>query len=138
MTERYILDACALIAYLNDEDGADIVEDILIQSSNEITTVSMSMVNLLEVYYGIYRDFGNDKADEVLSEVLSLPIEIISDITLDTLREAGRLKAAYKMSMADSVALGIASVSLLTIVTADHHEMDPVELNEPLQFNWIR
>ena len=138
MTNCYLLDACALIAYINDEDGADVVDALLTQASNDVVTIAMSMVNVLEVYYGVFRDFGHDEAEEILNEILSLPIKIISELSIDALREAGRLKARYKMSLADSVALGIASVSGYFIATADHHEMDPVEQNESIQFLWIR
>jgi len=40
--KRHVLDACALLAYLNDENGAAAVEDLL-ASSKEIF---MSVVNL--------------------------------------------------------------------------------------------
>ena len=98
----------------------------------------MSIVNILEVYYGVCRDFGADNADDVLNEILTLPLNVIDDLSIDVLREAGRLKAKYSISLADSVALGIASVRSIEIVTADHHEMDVVEGHEPIQFKWIR
>ena len=138
MKNGYLLDACALIAYLNDEDGADVVDTLISQSSGEDVTVSMGMVNLLEVYYGIFRDYGADEANRVLDEILLLPIGIISGLSYDVFREAGRLKAGYKVSLADSVALGLASVSGNCLVTADHHEMDIIEQNEPIKFLWIR
>ena len=33
MAERLLLDACAMIAYLNDEEGADKIEELLWQSN---------------------------------------------------------------------------------------------------------
>jgi hypothetical protein len=48
----FILDACALIAFLNDEEGADIVENLLDRSVSGEDTISMSIVNLLEIYSG--------------------------------------------------------------------------------------
>ena len=33
MTRSYVLDACALIAFLNDETGADSVESLLIEAA---------------------------------------------------------------------------------------------------------
>jgi len=138
MSDHYLLDACALIAYINDEDGADVVEALLAQSSDNAVLLSMSMTNVLEVYYGVFRDFGSDKAEEVLDEILSLPIGFIGDLSLDTVREAGRLKVSHKMSLADSIALGIASVSGYFVVTADHHEFDAVEKSETIKFLWIR
>jgi predicted nucleic acid-binding protein len=52
--------------------------------------------------------------------------------------ESARLKTSYKISLADSIALGTSSVLNLTLVTADHHELDRVEQNEPVSFHWIR
>lgn len=103
MKSRYILDACALIAYINDEEGADTVESFLVGAILGDALISMSKINLLEVYYGVLRDFGLAKAEEVLNEILSLPIQIIGDLSDATFREAGRLKATYKISLADSL-----------------------------------
>jgi PIN domain nuclease of toxin-antitoxin system len=136
---RYILDACALIAYLNDEEGADIVENIFDQALNGQTLISMGIVNLLEVYYGILRDLGLSKADEVLNECCSLPVKIINDISADVFKNAGRMKASYHVSLADSLALGLALTTGDFLLTADHHEFDAIEAaKEPIKFAWIR
>jgi uncharacterized protein with PIN domain len=37
-----ILDACALLAFLNDEEGADVVESLLNQAASGETVVFMS------------------------------------------------------------------------------------------------
>jgi PIN domain nuclease of toxin-antitoxin system len=46
-----VLDACALIAYFNDEPGADLVEAIL----QEAPSVQISAINLLEIAYDAIR-----------------------------------------------------------------------------------
>ena len=138
MISRYILDACALIAYLNDEKGADTVENIFDLALNGQTSVSMGIVNLLEVYYGILRDLGLSKADEVLNECRLLPVRIISDISDNVFKKAGRVKASYSVSLADSLALGLALATGDSLLTADHHEFDPIEAREPIKFAWIR
>jgi predicted nucleic acid-binding protein len=135
---NYILDACALIAYLNDEKGSDIVEYILHQASNNQTSVSMGIVNFLEVYYGVWRDVGSSKADEVLFECRSLPVRIINNISDEVFKEAGRMKASYRISLADSLALGLALATGDFLLTADHHEFDTIEVKEPIKFAWIR
>jgi PIN domain nuclease of toxin-antitoxin system len=48
---KYIFDACALIAYLTDDRGADLVEDLLKQAENGEIVIFMSVINLVEVYY---------------------------------------------------------------------------------------
>ncbi|MDR1589712.1 MAG: PIN domain-containing protein [Oscillospiraceae bacterium] len=138
MKRRYVFDACSLIAYINDEDGADIVDRLLSEAFSGGVATQMGKVNLLEVYYGVLRDFGLSQAEEVLKEISAYPIQIIHDISDSVFREAGKLKARYKLSLADALALGLASVSGDILVTADHHEMDIIEQQEKIKFLWIR
>ena len=139
MTGRYVLDACALLALLRDEPGADVVADIINAANNGEIDLSMHKANLLEVYYDIYRSVGKGKADEVIAEIKGRPITILSDISDAIFEEAGRLKASYKVSFADTFALATASVTDATLLTADHHEMDTVEQNEQgIKFHWVR
>ncbi|MDR0456332.1 MAG: PIN domain-containing protein [Treponema sp.] len=49
--QEYILDACALLALFDDEEGADIVENILEQARNNEAALIMNAANLIEVYY---------------------------------------------------------------------------------------
>jgi len=48
--DRYILDACALIAYYTNEEGADVVQDIISTAYFEKSNVSISNINLLYVF----------------------------------------------------------------------------------------
>ena len=75
MTDQYILDACALLALLRDETGADIVADIINQANNNDLVVSMHKANLLEVYYDIYRTAGKMKADEVITVIIKSQVQ---------------------------------------------------------------
>jgi PIN domain nuclease of toxin-antitoxin system len=134
----YILDACALIAFLTNEVGAEVVESILHDAATGDTNICMHKVNLLEVYYGDYRAHGKEAADNMLKIVKSLPITIIPELTDNVFLEAGRLKGTYKMSLADAFALGEASVLGGIIITADHHELDVVAQNETIDFKWFR
>jgi len=138
MINRYVLDACALVAYINDEIGSDMIERILNEAIANKALLSMGKVNLLEVYYGVFRDFGYEKANEVLDEILSLPIQIISDLNDDVFKAAGRLKAENKISLADSLALGLAIVTGDHLLTADHHEFDVLDGKDDIHFAWIR
>ncbi len=135
MKDSFIIDACALIAFLADEEGAANVERILIDSNNK---VFLHTINLLEIYYGIFREEGREKAEMVLKKIIKLPIKLIDTLKDKTVREAGRLKATYKISLADSIVLAEASLKKARIVTADHHEFDIIEKKEPIRFSWIR
>jgi len=132
------MDACALIAFLSDETGAETVNKILLEAAGGNATVYMNSLNLLEVYYDIYRKAGKEKAKEQLSMIEKLPVSIRSELSGKVFMEAGRLKASYRISIADSVALAETAVSGGKLLTADHHEMDIVERKEKIGFCWIR
>ena len=40
---NYLLDACALLAFLNDEEGADVIEGLLMQAAAGNISISMSI-----------------------------------------------------------------------------------------------
>jgi predicted nucleic acid-binding protein len=82
--------------------------------------------------------YGKERADAILEEIKKSPITIISEITDEVFAKAGRLKASYKISLADSIALAEASASGGTLVTSDHHEFDIIQKSEPIAFYWIR
>jgi len=135
---QYILDACALIAFLNDEEGAEKIENILNQSVTNDVSVSMSIVNLLEVYYGELRDKGNDIAQIVLDMVQYYSIKIVNTISEQVFMEASRLKAGYKISLADCIGLATTLELSGQFVTSDHHELEVVEEKEEFPIFWFR
>ena len=138
MKNVYVLDACALVAILAAEPGAGTVRNIIRNAYKGNVHVSMNRLNLLEVYYGLFRTYSKEYADDKLKKINKLPVVIIPEISDAVFLEAGRLKATYKISIADSVALAETSVSGATLVTADHHEMDVIDRNEKIRFLWIR
>jgi predicted nucleic acid-binding protein len=138
MSKKFVLDACALIAFLQDEPGAEKTAAALISAREQEATVYMNVVNLLEVYYDIYRSTDKAKADEELVMIKKLPIEIETEISDNIFTEAGRLKASYKISLADSIALAQALATGGELMTADHHEFDAIEGKEAIRFSWIR
>jgi predicted nucleic acid-binding protein len=135
---RYVLDACALLALLRDEEGSDIVADAINSANVGESEIIMHKANLLEVYYDLYRSIGENEAERILAEINKRPIIINPEITNEIFSHAGRLKASYKISFADSFALAQSIVSGGELLTADHHELDPIEGNEPIRFLWIR
>ena len=134
----YVLDACAMIAFLQDEPGADIVAAVLTNAKDGKCKVYMNAINLLEVYYDIYRAISKEKADDEIAIIRKLPIEINSQITDEFFTEAGRIKASYRISLADSFALAQAITSDGELLTSDHHEFNTINGREPISFHWIR
>jgi predicted nucleic acid-binding protein len=136
--ETFVLDASALIAFLNDEKGADKVENVLKEAKENNCIIFMNKLNLLEIYYGVYREDGKEKAEDTLIKILNLPVIIINEMEDDVFREAGRLKAEYRISLADSIALAEAKNRNALILTADHHEFDSLDKEGEVRFYWIR
>jgi len=137
MNKIFVLDACALIALTNQEKGADIISDILQKAIYGNARLYMNRVNLYEVYYGFYREYGREYALNVVSHVENSPIQI-AEFDREIFLEAGRIKATYKLSLADSVAIAQTIILKGSILTSDHHEFDVIEGKESLIFNWIR
>ncbi|MCL2557373.1 MAG: PIN domain-containing protein [Treponema sp.] len=79
MQNSYVLDACALIAFFKREEGWECVSDLIEKSLLGELRLIMSKYNLLEVYYGFYGNDGREKAEEILLDVLSLPIRIVGE-----------------------------------------------------------
>jgi predicted nucleic acid-binding protein len=138
MNDVFVLDACALIAFLNKENGFNVVRSVLQKSVDGDVSVFMHKMNLLEVYYDKYRLYGKDYADDIIERLRVLPIVVDTEITDDIFSEAGRLKATYKISIADAIALAEAFVRGGKLVTSDHSEFDAVESDEGIEFLWIR
>ncbi|OQX13575.1 MAG: VapC toxin family PIN domain ribonuclease, partial [Desulfobacteraceae bacterium IS3] len=69
MRPIFVLDACSLIAFFNDEAGADVVEKLLVKAWQNDIELIISIINLLEIYYGIYREDGSDMADRTLQKI---------------------------------------------------------------------
>ena len=131
----YLLDACALIALLNDEPGAQRVEAILSGDAH----VFMSAINTLEVAYdAVRRSQDNDAAAMTLRVVSDANIEILWSLTQAEWLAAAHWKARGRLSLADAIALAIAETRDLKLVSADHHELDPLEADGLIQVEWLR
>jgi predicted nucleic acid-binding protein len=138
MNNLFVLDACSLIALLSDEDGADVVKDLLQKAVNSEITIIMHSVNFLESYYYIYKRYNEKTALVLLKSIKIAPVKIVPEITDDILIRAGRLKSVYKMSLADSIGLATATINNGYFVTADHHELEVVQEKENINIIWIR
>jgi predicted nucleic acid-binding protein len=136
---NYLFDACALIAYLNEEsgEGFEEVDDLLNRAEIGEVTIYMSIVNLVEVYYGYINDCGVTIADEIMRPVYDFPIQFISTISGVAYRETARYKGIYSLSLADAFLCGTAKSLSAAIVTKDGEIAVPEE-DENLPVIWIK
>ena len=138
MNNLFVFDACSLIALLSNEDGADVVKDLLQKATNGEIKILMHKINFLEVYYYIYKKYSEKTALQLLKDIKITPIKINTEITDDILIKAGRLKSLYKMSLADSIGLAETIINDGYFVTADYHELEIVQEKEKISIVWIR
>ncbi len=131
----YILDACAMIAYLRKEPGADFMNNVIVDSANICYAHS---INLCEVYYDFWRVGGMQAAEQAIEDLLALGIIESDDFATAFWKEVGRIKAGNKASLADCCAIVLANRHGGTILTSDHHEFDKSVQDLVCQVQFIR
>lgn len=120
----FIFDACALIAILEDEPGAEVVEGLLQESANRCL---IHAVNACEVYYDLCRRGNMQDADTLETLFAEYGLEFFESLPADLWRIAGKIKAEWRrVSLADCFALALAVREDGTLVTSDHGELDPI------------
>jgi PIN domain nuclease of toxin-antitoxin system len=135
---RCCLDASALLALLKEEEGYQAVNELFRRAHHGEITLSMSIVNLIEVFYLFIRERGMAIAVETLEQIYASSIEIIDTISRPVLNEASRLKGTYKMALGDAIGLATARSLDAPFVTADYNELGEVEQKEAVSLLWIR
>ena len=119
MTERYLFDSWAILAYLQGEEpAAGRVSQHLEDASQKRAETCISIINLGEVYYRIGKVLGAQRAEEVLSDLGSLPIQVIAAENELVLR-AARWKMRHSISYADAFAVATAEKLNARLVTGD-------------------
>jgi len=131
----YVIDACALIAYLREEQGSDKLCKLLKDRKNSFF---MHSINIGEVYYDSLRISGEEKARELFDDIAKLPINVIWTLDIPFIHLVGKYKTSYKISYADSFVLALAEREGGIVISTDHHEFDPLEGAGVLRFSWLR
>jgi PIN domain nuclease of toxin-antitoxin system len=132
----YVMDSTAMIAFLNGEPGADVVENYLLDMGS---TSLAHAINVCEVYYQAFRQSGDLAAKKTLEKIADIGIRTVEDFDESLWREAGRLKAIYrKVSLADCLGLALTIRVGGRFITSDHHELDPLAAAGVCQIDFFR
>ncbi len=118
-----VLDACAILSYLKDEDGADMVEIFLVDQS---TRCLVHTVNMCEVFYDILRSDGETEALKAVEAIKSLGITTREDMDEQVWQTAGRYKVNFKIALGDCFALALAKKESAKLITSDRREFERV------------
>ena len=115
---KYVFDTSALLAYIENEAGANTVEDLLQKAMDGKATILISVISLIELFYIIVQEQSKEIAYERIELTKELPITIIgleeADIEIIAL-----LKAKYQISFADSCIAGLAKLKDAELVHKD-------------------
>jgi ribonuclease VapC len=131
--KSYVLDSYAMIAYFEDEPGADRVALVLKQLIKGKAKGFMSVVNWGEVYYNTMREQGISEAEKVILQLDKFPIQIV-DVNKELAYEAAKLKGEFRIAYADCFAVALSVKLGAAIVTGDP---DFKKLQERISIQWI-
>jgi predicted nucleic acid-binding protein len=135
VTPTHCLDACAVIAYLRQEPGSEVLKEIIERPN---TFLAIHVCNLGEVYYDFFRDDGLTAARTAWTNALALPLALRRDTDDPFIQRVGVIKVEERVSFADAFALALAERLSVPLVTTDHHEFDAVEQKGHFRFLWLR
>lgn len=113
-----ILDASALMAYLEKEPGYEKIKDLFIEATANGGSLLMSTVNWGEVFYILIRNYGFNEAQSIQHIIETFPVELIPvDVALA--KQAAVYKATKKLPYADCFAAALAKPHNGELVTGD-------------------
>lgn len=121
----YVLDTSALLTLIEDEAGVDQVQELLEKAKRGEVTLLVSFMSFMEVYYISLQERGQAEAQERVKLLEALPVlRVESSKTLGV--QAGTLKAAHRLSVADAWIAALAQEREATLVHKDP-EFEQVE-----------
>lgn len=125
---KYVFDTEAILKFYLGEDGAPKVLDLLERVQEKKAKGYISIINLTEFYYILYRkspEIAKQKVENLLSFGL-VPSEIKDD---DLWRDAGKLKALHNIPLADAFAAATANHLKATLVAGKDADFEGVDVD---------
>ena len=134
MTPPYLFDSHALLAFFQNEEGAEIVAEILQRAMKKGLDRLICVINLGEIIYITKRRFGDSKKLEILARVHQLGLKVLP-VPQNLVCKAAEIKAQYPISYADCFALACAMEHSARVVTGDP---DFKKMAHLVSIDWIR
>jgi predicted nucleic acid-binding protein len=113
-----VLDSYALMAFFEDEPGADTVRDLILKAEESKVNLLLCVVNLGEVWYSIARTNSPEVADQYIGEINGMAIEVV-DADWQLTRQAAMFKVKGNISYGDCFAGALAKNRRAELVTGD-------------------
>ena len=116
--DNYVLDTSAILAFIENEDGAEKIDALLIQALDYQVVIAISVISLIEVFYISVQEQGEEIAESRQQQIKALPIQIV-DLDISLVEVIGFLKSKHKISFADSCIAGLAKSMSANLVHKD-------------------
>lgn len=113
-----VFDSWAVLAYLGGEASGQEVADLIADAHESGIPMYMSVINAGEVWYILAREIAEAQADQAITDVRGLGIEVI-DVDWPVTHAAAAFKARHRMSYADCFAAALAKDRKSDLVTGD-------------------
>jgi predicted nucleic acid-binding protein len=120
IVESNVLDSFAILSFMQDEEGAGVVETLLRHAQAGQVRLLVSVINLGEVFYRLAKSKGSPVATEfrrALSQK-TFPWQAVS-ATDARVWAAAELKAQFALAYADAFAVALAREAHAPLVTGD-------------------
>jgi ribonuclease VapC len=116
--ERYTLDTSAVVAYFENEPGADQVEGILRRARTGGVEVNASFMTFMEMLYRVWNRRGEEEGKAAYLRLKALPLKRVEP-NERLLVTAARIKASHPLSVADAWIAATARITSSTLVHKD-------------------
>jgi predicted nucleic acid-binding protein len=133
MSRTYVLDANAVLDFLEDGPGAERMEQLFRDARHRSEPALMTVVNWGEVFYHSWQLRGEESARRIVAELSRLPLELVPVDASQSL-QAGEIKARHKIPYVDCLAASLAMIRQAVLVTSDR---DFEKLGRRIQVLWI-
>jgi len=116
--EKFILDAGSMLAYLNNENGAETIGKILERGGRKEAKVFITAMDLAEIFHIVLKKEGRDKALKTILLIKNLPVECIG-LDESLLMLAGEIRVQFPLSLGDALVAAVAKTRKAKVITGD-------------------
>ena len=109
MSKTYVLDASALLNFVEDGPGAERLEGLFKDARHNGAPLLMSVLNWGEVFYHSWQHRGEESARNTIAGLVRLPIELVP-VDVPQILKAGEFKAVHKIPYVDCVAAALSAL----------------------------
>lgn len=118
MADTFVLDTSAIFTFTDNEAGADEIEKLLKSASAGRVQILICEISLMELFYISCQHQSEDMAAKLVALVKSWPIQWVS-LNEKILLQGGKLKANYRLSLADALIAAVAKLYDAQLVHKD-------------------